>query len=338
MEFEKIQKIIADVLNIEPEKITMESAFVDDLNADSLDVLQIVMGIEDEFDIKIPDEATEKIVTVADAVNEIKSAVKYCERAVLYDSPIFFSHKGRMEINVKNNSDLKEFQNRIGYHFNDEKYLKTALTHSSFANEVKMRKVNDNERLEFLGDAVLELTSSDYIYKNHSEMNEGSMTRLRASIVCEPTLALCARAFGLDEFIMLGKGEELTGGRKRDSIVSDACEAVIGAIYLDGGFASAKEFITKFILNDLDNKKLFYDSKTILQEVVQANGIEVKYEMIGEKGPEHDKIFEVCASAGDLFNVKAEGHTKKAAQQKAAYNALILLKEQGVDINPKGKR
>ena len=223
---------------------------------------------------------------------------------------------------MKNNSDLKEFQNRIGYHFNDEKYLKTALTHSSFANEVKMRKVNDNERLEFLGDAVLELTSSDYIYKNHSEMNEGSMTRLRASIVCEPTLALCARAFGLDEFIMLGKGEELTGGRKRDSIVSDACEAVIGAIYLDGGFASAKEFITKFILNDLDNKKLF----------------EVKYEMIGEKGPEHDKIFEVCASAGDLFNVKAEGHTKKAAQQKAAYNALILLKEQGVDINPKGKR
>ena len=214
---------------------------------------------------------------------------------------------------MKNNSDLKEFQNRIGYHFNDEKYLKTALTHSSFANEVKMRKVNDNERLEF-------------------------MTRLRASIVCEPTLALCARAFGLDEFIMLGKGEELTGGRKRDSIVSDACEAVIGAIYLDGGFASAKEFITKFILNDLDNKKLFYDSKTILQEVVQANGIEVKYEMIGEKGPEHDKIFEVCASAGDLFNVKAEGHTKKAAQQKAAYNALILLKEQGVDINPKGKR
>lgn len=239
---------------------------------------------------------------------------------------------------MKNNSDLKEFQNRIGYHFNDEKYLKTALTHSSFANEVKMRKVNDNERLEFLGDAVLELTSSDYIYKNHSEMNEGSMTRLRASIVCEPTLALCARTFGLDEFIMLGKGEELTGGRKRDSIVSDACEAVIGAIYLDGGFASAKEFITKFILNDLDNKKLFYDSKTILQEVVQANGIEVKYEMIGEKGPEHDKIFEVCASAGDLFNVKAEGHTKKAAQQKAAYNALILLKEQGVDINPKGKR
>lgn len=190
----------------------MESAFVDDLNADSLDVLQIVMGIEDEFDIKIPDEATEKIVTVADAVNEIKSAVNNVNGLSYMTARFFLAFKGRMEINVKNNSDLKEFQNRIGYHFNDEKYLKTALTHSSFANEVKMRKVNDNERLEFLGDAVLELTSSDYIYKNHSEMNEGSMTRLRASIVCEPTLALCARAFGLDEFIMLGKGEELTGG------------------------------------------------------------------------------------------------------------------------------
>lgn len=239
---------------------------------------------------------------------------------------------------MKNNSDLKEFQNRIGYHFNDEKYLKTALTHSSFANEVKMRKVNDNERLEFLGDAVLELTSSDYIYKNHSEMNEGSMTRLRASIVCEPTLALCARAFGLDEFIMLGKGEELTGGRKRDSIVSDACEAVIGAIYLDGGFASAKEFILKFVMTDLDDKQLFYDSKTILQEVVQAEGKEVEYDLISEKGPEHDKVFEVTASASGMFEVGGKGHTKKAAQQQAAYNALLYLKKKGVDINLKGKK
>ena len=233
---------------------------------------------------------------------------------------------------MKNNSDLKEFQNRIGYHFNDEKYLKTALTHSSFANEVKMRKVNDNERLEFLGDAVLELTSSDYIYKNHSEMNEGSMTRLRASIVCEPTLALCARAFGLDEFIMLGKGEELTGGRKRDSIVSDACEAVIGAIYLDGGFASAKEFITKFILNDLDNKKLFYDSKTILQEVVQAAHKEVVYEIIGESGPEHDKDFIASAKVDGMFHVTAKGHTKKHAEQHAAYEALVELKKQGYEF------
>ena len=230
---------------------------------------------------------------------------------------------------MKNNSDLKEFQNRIGYHFNDEKYLKTALTHSSFANEVKMRKVNDNERLEFLGDAVLELTSSDYIYKNHSEMNEGSMTRLRASIVCEPTLALCARAFGLDEFIMLGKGEELTGGRKRDSIVSDACEAVIGAIYLDGGFASAKEFITKFILNDLDNKKLFYDSKTILQEIVQASHKEeLGYRLVKEEGPDHNKHFVAEAYVGDRVIGQGEGRTKKGAEQEAAYRGILKLREE----------
>lgn len=236
------------------------------------------------------------------------------------------------------NTDLKGFQESIGYKFNDEELLKNALTHSSYANEVKSRKISDNERLEFLGDAVLELTSSDYIFKNHFGMNEGDMTKLRASIVCEPTLAMCARTFGLEKYILLGKGEEQTGGRNRDSIVSDACEALIGAIYLDGGFANAKEFILKFILNDLENKQLFYDSKTILQEVVQSRGLEVVYELLGENGPEHDKTFEVSARAEGLFQATAAGHTKKAAQQKAAYNALIMLKERGVNINPKGKK
>ena len=235
------------------------------------------------------------------------------------------------------NRDLKELEGKIGYTFQNKELMENAMRHSSYANETR-KKLKDNERLEFLGDAVLELSSSEFIFENYPAMPEGDMTKLRASIVCEPTLAQCAAVIELGSFLRLGKGEELTGGRFRDSIVSDAMEALIGAIYLDGGFASAKEFVYEFILNDIENKKLFYDSKTILQEVVQANGIEVKYEMIGEKGPEHDKIFEVCASAGDLFNVKAEGHTKKAAQQKAAYNALILLKEQGVDINPKGKR
>lgn len=155
------------------------------------------------------------------------------------------------------NKNLSVFMQTIGYEFKDISLLEVALTHSSYANEQKKGQCCDNERMEFLGDAVLELSSSDYIYKNHSEMAEGKMTRLRASIVCEPTLALCARAIKLDKFIRLGKGEELTGGRSRDSIVSDACEAVIGAIYLDGGFANAKEFVNKFILNDLDNKKLF---------------------------------------------------------------------------------
>lgn len=235
------------------------------------------------------------------------------------------------------NKDLAGFQETIGYSFKDTVLLKKALTHSSYANEVKIEGIKDNERLEFLGDAVLELTSSDYIYRNNPDMNEGDMTRLRASIVCEPTLAICARAIELDKYIMLGKGEELTGGRKRDSIISDACEALIGAIYLDGGFANAKEFIERFILNDLENKQLFFDSKTILQEIVQAEGKEIVYKMISEEGPEHDKTFIAEAYAEGMFKVAGEGHNKKAAQQKAAYNALMLLKNNGSAVNPKGK-
>ena len=230
------------------------------------------------------------------------------------------------------NKNLSELMDKINYQFKDINLLKNALTHSSYANEKTIKKYKDNERLEFLGDAVLELTSSDYIYKNYSNMNEGQMTRLRASIVCEPTLAICARAIGIDNFIMLGKGEELTGGRKRDSIVSDACEAVIGAIYLDGGFANAKEFVKSFILNDLESKQLFYDSKTILQEVVQAAHKEVVYEIIGESGPEHDKDFIASAKVDGMFHVTAKGQTKKHAEQHAAYEALVELKKQGYEF------
>ena len=238
---------------------------------------------------------------------------------------------------MKNNTDLDGFQKIIQYQFNNTGLLKNALTHSSYANEKKTGNYKDNERLEFLGDAVLELTSSEFIYTGNPDMNEGKMTRLRASIVCEPTLAMCARQIHLQEYIMLGKGEDLTGGRTRDSIISDALEALIGAIYLDGGFANAKEFIHRFVLNDLENKQLFYDSKTILQEVVQAHGLEVEYELTGEEGPEHDKKFHVIAKAGDLFVVKGTGHTKKAAQQQAAYNALLHLKKNGTQFMPKGK-
>ena len=238
---------------------------------------------------------------------------------------------------MKHNTDLDGFQKIIQYQFNNIELLKNALTHSSYANEKKTGNYKDNERLEFLGDAVLELTSSEFIYTGNPDMNEGKMTRLRASIVCEPTLAMCARQIHLQEYIMLGKGEDLTGGRTRDSIISDALEALIGAIYLDGGFANAKEFIHRFVLNDLENKQLFYDSKTILQEVVQAHGLEVEYELTGEEGPEHDKKFHVIAKAGDLFVVKGTGHTKKAAQQQAAYNALLHLKKNGTQFMPKGK-
>ena len=236
------------------------------------------------------------------------------------------------------NTDLESLQNTINYHFKDISLLKNALTHSSYANEVVKRNIPHNERLEFLGDAVLELSSSEFLFEEYRNKTEGELTRLRASIVCEPTLALCARAFDLPSYIMLGKGEEHTGGRNLDSIISDACEALIGAIYLDGGFTSAKEFIQNYILNDLENKQLFFDSKTILQEVVQSRGKEVQYEMVREEGPDHNKTFIYSASCNDLFNVTAEGHTKKNAQQKAAFAALKYLKSKGIDINPKGKK
>ena len=188
-----------------------------------------------------------------------------------------------------------------------------------------------NERLEFLGDAVLEIISSDFLYKNYPQKPEGELTKLRASIVCEPTLALCTEAIHLGDYLYLGNGEDLTGGRKRKSILSDALEAVIGAIYLDGGFANAKEFIHRFILKDLENKKLFFDSKTILQEIVQANFKEViSYHLIGEEGPDHNKIFRVAVHIGEEEYGVGEGRTKKAAEQEAAYISILKLHEKNI--------
>ena len=224
------------------------------------------------------------------------------------------------------NRELKELEEKIGYRFQKFTLLRKAMIHSSYANEMHLPKYNCNERLEFLGDAVLELISSEFLFFDESRMQEGDLTKLRASMVCEPTLAFCARQLKLGEYLLLGKGEEATGGRLRDSVVSDAMEALIGAIYIDGGFASAKEFIMKFVLNDLDNRKLFYDSKTILQETVQGRGIgAMDYKLAGESGPDHDKKFEVELWIGGKKTSTGEGHTKKAAEQEAAYKALIKL-------------
>lgn len=228
-----------------------------------------------------------------------------------------------------NRNDLEEFQTRIGYQFQNVKLLKQALTHSSYANEKHMGKLSDNERLEFLGDAVLEIISSEFLYENYPKLPEGDLTKLRASIVCEPTLALCTKEIDLGRYIYLGKGEDMTGGRGRKSILSDAMEAVIGAIYLDGGFASAKEFILKFILTDIEHKQLFYDSKTILQEIVQASHKEeLGYRLLKEEGPDHNKLFVVEAYVGDRVIGQGEGRTKKAAEQEAAYHGILELKKE----------
>ena len=227
---------------------------------------------------------------------------------------------------------LKELQDRIGYHFQDDKLLKKAMVHSSYANEKHLPKYECNERLEFLGDAVLELISSEFLFSLHKTMPEGQLTKTRASMVCEPALAFCARDIELGKYLLLGKGEDATGGRKRESVTSDAMEALIGAIYLDGGFANAKEFIERFILKDLENKKLFYDSKTILQEIVQSNFKEpVSYELLGEKGPDHNKAFEVAVQIGDDRYGVGSGRTKKAAEQEAAYQSILALRKKNIE-------
>jgi ribonuclease-3 len=201
------------------------------------------------------------------------------------------------------------------------------MMHSSYTNEIHLPKYQCNERLEFLGDAVLEIISSDFLFFADRKMPEGELTRMRASMVCESSLAFCAREIQLGDFLLLGKGEEATGGRNRDSITSDALEALIGAIYLDGGFANAKEFVQRFVLNDLEKKKLFFDSKTILQEIVQAEFQEsLSYRLVGEEGPDHNKTFSVEAYIGDECYGAGTGRTKKAAEQEAAYNAILRLR------------
>jgi ribonuclease-3 len=226
--------------------------------------------------------------------------------------------------------DLTKLEEKTGYAFRNRELLETALTHSSYANEFSRRKgeIGFNERLEFLGDAVLELVTSEFIFETHSDMPEGSMSKLRASLVCEPSLAFCARDIGLGEYLRLGRGEDMTGGRNRDSILSDAFEAVIGAIYLDGGLQEAGKFVRNMALAKLDDARLFKDSKTYLQEITQNEfRCMPEYILIGEEGPAHMKTFTVeLRIAGKKFAV-GSGTSKKGAEQEAARKAIRTLTE-----------
>jgi len=229
---------------------------------------------------------------------------------------------------MQGNVGIHELEKGLGYQFHNTEYLWHALTHSSYANEHRMNREKNNERLEFLGDAVLEMISSEFLYKGHPQMPEGELTKLRASLVCEQSLAQCAKELKLGEFLLLGKGEDGTGGRNRNSILSDAFEAVIGAIYLDGGFTSAKEFIERTVLFDTENRTLFCDSKTILQELIQSDhkGV-LSYRLLSEEGPEHMKCFTVGAYLDDCMLARGQGKTKKAAEQVAAYESILKLRE-----------
>lgn len=222
---------------------------------------------------------------------------------------------------------MENLQKEIKYEFRQEGLLKQALTHSSYANEHHLDKLYNNERLEFLGDAVLELVSSDVLYRQFPKMQEGQLSKKRASLVCEPALAYCARQISLGQYLRLGHGEDLNGGRERDSILSDALEAVIGAMYLDGGIGVARRFIMDFVLNDIEHNELFHDSKTALQELVQSRIKEtVSYELVDAVGPEHNRSFIVQAMIGTIKLCTGSGRTKQAAGQDAAYKSILMLK------------
>ncbi len=221
---------------------------------------------------------------------------------------------------------MEDLEQRMGYVFQDKSLLRQALIHSSYVNEHHMSRLECNERLEFLGDAVLELSSSQFLYEKYPDFPEGELTKLRASIVCEPTLADCAEELSLGQELLIGRGEDRTGGREKASLLSDALEAVIGAIYLDGGFANAKEFVVRLILNDIEHKKLFFDSKTILQEFVQSRDLgDLSYELLKEEGPDHSKVFTSCVRIGGEEAGTGTGRNKKLSEQAAAYEAILRL-------------
>ncbi len=213
-------------------------------------------------------------------------------------------------------------EEKIGYRFKDRMLLRSALSHRSYINELKVNVYPDYERLEFLGDAVLELTVSDFLFRTRQGMKEGDMSKLRSALVCEPTLAECAEEFSLPDFIMVGHGEEEQGSRFRASIVSDVFEAVIGAIYIDGGMEAARKHIEKYVLKDMDRKQLFYDAKSILQEKCQKKGDTLEYLVIDESGPDHKKVYTVDALINGIRVSTGKGSSKKNAEQQAAYEFL----------------
>ena len=226
-----------------------------------------------------------------------------------------------------NMQDLGEFEKIIGYEFKDKSLVFEALSHSSFANENKKER-RSNERLEFLGDSVLSIVVSDYLFENYTNLPEGALTKTRASLVCEKSLYVFAKEIQLGKYIMLGKGEENMGGRERASILADAFEAVIAAIYLDGGMDAAKKHIMRFVTDErIKNVRLSHDDhKTILQEIIQQNPEEkVEYELVGESGPDHDKHFKVVVKLNSNILGEGEGKSKKQAEQNAAGEALKLM-------------
>lgn len=222
---------------------------------------------------------------------------------------------------------LSELEAGLGYTFQNKSLLQNALTHSSYANENRAAGLPDNERLEFLGDAILGFVVAEYLYRENPDKPEGELTRIRADLVCEHNLALAAAKVKLGDFLLLGHGEDATGGRKRDSIVSDAMESVIAASYMDGGLSVARGIIDRLILSDIPaGKPRNYDYKTVLQELVQRKKEQaLHYVLVGESGPDHDKRFRVDVLLNGESVGEGEGSSKKRAEQAAAEAAIKKL-------------
>ncbi|MDO5141126.1 MAG: ribonuclease III [Eubacteriales bacterium] len=222
--------------------------------------------------------------------------------------------------------DLQKFQKTIGYSFKDQSILKQALVHPSYSGEMHMCRYESNQRLEFLGDAVLELAISEYLYHEHPRVEEGELTRKRSSLVFETALDVCARSIDLGDYLYLGKGEDAGSGRNKPSILSDAFEAVIGAIYLDGGFDEARRFIKTFVINNVDEMSLLRDGKSLIQKYVQSmHESDLRYEVDEIAAPGHAERFRARLFINDKLYSEGTGQSKKSAEQNAAVAACRIL-------------
>lgn len=221
---------------------------------------------------------------------------------------------------------MTALEEKLGYEFQDRRLLENALTHSSCANESRGR-LSSNERLEFLGDSILGMVVAEHLYRNHPDLPEGDLTRTRAALVCEESLVEVAKELSLGEYLHLGKGEEAGGGRQRPSIQADAVEAVLAAVYLDGGIGSARKIIQRYILcREIEGLTRPRDYKTALQELVQReSGQVLKYRLTGSEGPDHDKRFFVEVDLNGTAIGSGKGHSKKEAEQMAAKSAIQHL-------------
>lgn len=234
--------------------------------------------------------------------------------------------------NIKGAEWLQPLQDNLNYKFKNIDLLKTALTHSSYANENKMKITENNERLEFLGDTILNLIVSQYLYKKYPNYPEGELTKIRAKVVCESSLAYAARKIDLGKYLLLGKGEEATGGRDRDSILADASEALVGAIYMDSDFGVTNKLLLENFEADIvyavAKGALFIDYKTELQESLQKiTRAKIEYKVVKEEGPDHNKIFYMDVVVDNNIVGTGSGRNKKEAAQMAAKDALLIMGE-----------